>query len=288
MPRNRMDFVMGSFDALSSAISGLEAQSFALQNISGNIANAQTTAFKTTDTSFQDLLNAQFGDIQTSDEVQALSTRNTAQGAVQSSDISTFMAIDGDGYFTVEQPTSTGSGGEPSFVNGNAAYTRRGDFQLDGNGYLVNGAGFYLMGTPLDASDGKAAGQALEPLQFNSATLRKEEGALVSLSVESDGQVDGTFASGNTVALASIPLSSFRGEGFLQQGDGGTVTATSLSGAAQAGAGGTIVGSALEASNTDIAGQFSAMIMAQQAYGANTKVVTTSNEMLQTLTNMTL
>lgn len=249
---------MGSFDALSSAISGLEAQSFALQNISGNIANAQTTAFKTTDTSFQDLVNAQLGDIQASDEVQALSTRNTAQGAVQSSDISTFMAINGDGYFTVEQPTSTESGGEPSFASSAAAYSRRGDFQLDGNGYLVNGAGFYLMGTPLAASGGTAASQAVQPLQFNSATLPTGQGALVSLSVEADGQVDGT------------------------------VTPTSLSGAAQAGASGTIVGNALEASNTDIAGQFTAMIMAQQAYGANTKVVTTSNEMLQTLTNMTL
>ena len=47
---------MGIFDALNTAVSGLQAQSFALQNISGNIANSQTTAFKRTDTSFEDLV----------------------------------------------------------------------------------------------------------------------------------------------------------------------------------------------------------------------------------------
>ena len=50
---------MGIFDALNTAVTGLQSQSFALQNISGNIANAQTTAYKGTDTSFEDLLSDQ-------------------------------------------------------------------------------------------------------------------------------------------------------------------------------------------------------------------------------------
>ena len=48
---------MGIFDALTTAVAGLQAQSFALQNISGNIANSQTTGYKETDTSFQDLVS---------------------------------------------------------------------------------------------------------------------------------------------------------------------------------------------------------------------------------------
>ena len=103
---------MGSFDSLSSAISGLQAQSFALQNISGNIANSQTTGFKTTDTTFLDVLNAQFPSDRSSDGVQAMSTEtDTVQGAIQNSDISSFMAINGNGFFSVEQPSSVGSGG---------------------------------------------------------------------------------------------------------------------------------------------------------------------------------
>jgi flagellar hook protein FlgE len=277
---------MGSFDSLSSAISGMQAQSFALQNISGNIANSQTTAYKTTDTSFQDLLASQFPSVGFSDGVQPVSASNTTQGSIQSATTGTFMAINGDGYFTVERPTSTNVGGPPSFAGSSPAYTRRGDFQLDANGYLVNGAGNYLMGTP--ASSTGAASGTPQLLQFNSATLPTDQGTLQDISIGPNGQVQGNFSSGNTVDLAGIPLSSFSGEEFLQSGDGGTFTPTPQSGSAQTSASGKIVGSALEASNTDITDQFTAMIMTQQAYGANTKVMTATNEMLQTLTNMTL
>ena len=47
---------MGIFGALTTAVTGMRAQAYALQNISGNIANSQTTAFKRIDTSFEDLL----------------------------------------------------------------------------------------------------------------------------------------------------------------------------------------------------------------------------------------
>ena len=60
------------------------------------------------------------------------------------------------------------------------------------------------------------------------------------------------------------------------------------SGAAFANASGSVVGGALESSNTDIADQLTAMIQTQQAYSADTKIITTTDEMLQTLTNMVL
>ena len=47
---------MGIFGALTTAVTGMQAQSYALENISGNIANSQTTAFKRIDTSFEDLI----------------------------------------------------------------------------------------------------------------------------------------------------------------------------------------------------------------------------------------
>lgn len=279
---------MGSFDALTAAISGLQAQSFAIQNISGNIANSQTTAYKTTDTSFQDLLNSQLG-IDAPGGVQPLSTRNDTQGAIQPSQTSTFMAINGDGYFTVEKPTSTDASNQPTFGSNATAYSRRGDFQLDANGYLVNGTGYYLMGTPIDPTSGAATGTgAPKLLRFDAASLPTDKGTLQSLSLSQNGVIEGNFSGGTTVDLAKVPLSSFSGDEFLQESDGGAFTPTALSGTAIANASGNIVGSALEASNTDITDQFTAMIQTQQAYGANTKVVTASNEMLQTLTNMTL
>lgn len=157
---------MGIFDALTTAVTGLQAQSFALQNISGNIANSQTTGFKETDTSFQDLVTASLPSQQTSGSVLANSVAtNTVQGAIQSETVSTNMAINGNGYFVVSKPASF-SGNQPVF-NGVDLYSRRGDFQENANGYLVNGAGYYLSGIPLDRSTGNPVGSVPQVLQFS-------------------------------------------------------------------------------------------------------------------------
>jgi len=156
---------MGIFDALTTAVTGLQAQSFALQNISGNIANSQTVGFKETNTSFQDLVTAASPNAQTSGSVLASSVAtNSVQGAIQSAAVSTYMAINGDGYFIVARPTSF-SGNQPVF-NGVTLYTRRGDFQENRDGFLVNGAGYYLMGIPIDRSTGNAVGSVPQVLQF--------------------------------------------------------------------------------------------------------------------------
>jgi flagellar hook protein FlgE len=157
---------MGIFDALTSAVAGLQAQSFALQNISGNIANSQTTAYKETDTSFQDLVSAATVGQQTSGGVFASSVAtNTVQGTIQTETVSTDMAINGNGYFVVAQPTGF-TDNQPDFNNIDF-YTRRGDFQTNQNGYLVNGAGYYLMGIPVDPVTGNPQGSVPQVLQFN-------------------------------------------------------------------------------------------------------------------------
>src|SRR6185295_19372240 len=135
---------MGLFDALTTAVSGLNAQSFAMQNISGNIANSQTTAYKGIDTSFANMIP---GDSvptrQIAGGVIANSrATNNVQGTIQSTQSTTDMAINGNGYFIVQAPTGF-SGNQPLF-GGIDSYTRRGDFQLDANGYLVNGSGYFL------------------------------------------------------------------------------------------------------------------------------------------------
>ena len=79
------------------------------------------------------------------------------------------MAINGDGYFLV-QPPSGFSGATPIF-SGVDSYTRRGDFQLNANGYLVNGSGYYLEGIPIDPTTGNPAGNVAAPLQFQNNFL---------------------------------------------------------------------------------------------------------------------
>lgn len=136
---------MGIQGALSTAVSGLTAQSYALENISGNIANSQTVGFKRVDTSFVDLIPESAARHESSGAVASFSQlTNTIQGAPKTTGITTNMALNGDGYFVVKEPTGTLS--SPVF-SGSDLYTRRGDFATDSNGYLVNGSGKYLVGT---------------------------------------------------------------------------------------------------------------------------------------------
>ena len=165
---------MGIFGALTTAVGGLRAESYALENISGNIANSQTTAFKRIDTSFLDLipqtaLTAQLaGGVTT----QSRST-NTVQGDVQSASVATFMAINGNGFFAVQKPGSF-TDNTPVF-DGIDRYTRRGDFQLDKNGFLVNGAGYYLEGVPIDPTTGNPSGSSPQVLKFQNDFLPAQE-----------------------------------------------------------------------------------------------------------------
>ena len=74
------------------------------------------------------------------------------------------MAINGDGFFNVQKPTGTVDN-VPVF-NGVTDYTRRGDFQVNANGNLVNGAGYYLMGVAVDPKTGNPIGNVPQVLQF--------------------------------------------------------------------------------------------------------------------------
>jgi flagellar hook protein FlgE len=157
---------MGIFDALNTAVGGLQAQSFALQNISGNIANASTVGYKGIDTSFEDLIpDATSPDRQVAGGVTAYASQTiTTQGTVSASSVATNMAINGDGFFSVE--AAIGSVDNQPVFSGTADYTRRGDFQVNANGNLVNGAGYYLMGVAVDPKTGNPVGNVPTVLQF--------------------------------------------------------------------------------------------------------------------------
>ena len=144
---------MGIFDALTTAVAGLQAQSFALQNISGNIANSQTTGYKETDTSFEDLVSEAALGKQTADGVIASSVAtNTVPGHDPEHD-----GVDRHG----DQRRRLLRGGEADrafrqpagILRRQQLHPRRRLSDEQFGGYLVNGAGYYLMGIPVDASD---------------------------------------------------------------------------------------------------------------------------------------
>ncbi len=159
---------MDIFSALQTSVSGLKAQSYAISNISGNIANSQTTGYKRVDTTFVDLMNEQSAKRAIAGSVLAQSQlTNTIQGNVIASQVATNMAINGQGFFTVLQKIGDANG-QTSF-SGQTTYTRRGDFAPDKDGYLVNGAGDYLQGQNIDPTTGQPTSTGL--LKISNSTL---------------------------------------------------------------------------------------------------------------------
>src|ERR1700712_4019558 len=174
---------MGIFDALNTSVAGLQAQSYALQNISGNIANAQTTGYKGVGTRFVDLVpDSTNPDRQVAGGVTAFSQATiSSQGTVSTSNIGTYMAINGDGFFSVQKPSAQVDG-LPVF-NGVTDYTRRGDFQVNANGNLINGAGYFLMGVPVDAKTGNPLGNVPKVLQFQNNFVAAQATSTVQYSL---------------------------------------------------------------------------------------------------------
>ncbi|PJI55949.1 flagellar biosynthesis protein FlgE [Methylobacterium radiotolerans] len=145
---------MDLFRALQTSVSGLQAQSYAISNISGNIANSQTTGYKRVDTSFVDMVTESAPKREVAGSVLAQSQlTNSIAGNIISTTIPTNMAINGTGFFTVMHKTGDANS-QPTFDK-TPLYTRRGDFAQDKDGYLVNGSGAYLSGTTTNPTTGE-------------------------------------------------------------------------------------------------------------------------------------
>lgn len=173
---------MGIYGALSTAVTGLRAQSFALENVSGNIANSQTTGFKRIDTDFVDLIPDAATKRQTAGSVLAQSrSTNNVQGDVKGTSTETNMAINGNGFFVVEPAIGQSDGA--SVFSGANYYTRRGDFELDKSGYLVNGAGYYLKGLPIDPQTQNVSGSVPQVLQISNAFLPAHQTTRVNYEI---------------------------------------------------------------------------------------------------------
>ncbi len=165
---------MGIYGALATAVTGLRAQSFALENISGNIANSQTTGYKRIETSFIDLIPEAPIKQQIPGTViaQSRSTVNEA-GDIVSSSNDTYMAINGSGFFVVEKQIGQNDGN--AIFDGASYYTRRGDFDINKEGYLVNGAGYFLKGLEIDRATGNVSGSVPDVIQLSNAFLPAQQ-----------------------------------------------------------------------------------------------------------------
>jgi flagellar hook protein FlgE len=204
---------MGIFDALNTSVSGLQAQSFALQNISGNIANSSTVGYKGIGTSFEDLVpTSTTPDKQAAGGVTAHSQASiTTQGTVSATGVATNIAISGVGFFNVQKPIGI-TDNVPVF-DGVTDYTRRGDFQLNANGNLVNGAGYYLLGVTVDPKTGNPIGNVPQVLQFQNNFIPAQATTKITytanLPTRPSTVASSTAANGTLTALGGLNAADF-------------------------------------------------------------------------------
>jgi flagellar hook protein FlgE len=155
---------MSLFGSMTTAISGLQAQSRALGHVSDNLANSQTVGFKRTDTNFTDMLSTSGPSLHAPGSVLARPAfTHSLQGTIEQVENPIGLAIGGQGFFSVAQSRG--------FVNGlptfdeRQFFTRAGDFRMDRDGFLVNGSGYFLQGWPVNQQTGAPDRTVIQPIR---------------------------------------------------------------------------------------------------------------------------
>ena len=258
--------------SLSVAATGMMAQQLHVEVISNNIANMTTTGYKRRRAEFQDLLYQNQRRIGSSSSAEGtvvpagvqlgLGVKTAAvyriheQGELINTENSFDLAIQGDGYFVVELP------------NGDLAYTRSGNFQLSPDGELVTPDGYKIspgITVPQDA---------------------------VSVSINQEGTVSAKIAGQvEEQELGQLQLATFVNEAGLEAMGSNLLQETSASGEALGGPPGTeglgtVLQGFLESSNVNPVQEITALIAAQRAYDMNSKVISASDEMMATITQL--
>jgi flagellar hook protein FlgE len=278
--------------SLFSGISGLRVNQTMLDVTGNNIANANTVGFKASTTVFQDTLSQMLSGATADGAVRgginpmqvglgvqlASVSTNFGQGSAQTTGRTTDLMIQGDGFFVVQNANEQ-------------LYTRAGSFDFDRTGTLVTPAGNRVMGYSLD-NDGNPTGE-LRPVTLDPAgAVPPADGAeLVSYSIGPDGKVRGVFDDGVQRDLCQLAVADFTNPMGLEEAGGSTWRMSANSGEPQIGVAtqegnGTMVAGALEMSNVDLAAEFTNLILAQRGFQASSRVITTSDQVLEELVNI--
>ncbi len=250
----------------------MNAQSLSMDVIANNLANVSTTGYKKSQTSFQDLIyqHIEVPGAPTSDNgtvspsgiqvglgvTPAAVTKVFSEGDIVQTGNEFDIAIEGDGFFQIELP------------NGNDAYTRAGNFNLDGNGQIVTSEGYPLI-PAITVPD-------------NARQVTISDTGIVSALLGDDTE---------STELGNIDLASFVNPSGLLAIGRNLFRETESSGVATVGTPGSdgyglLLQGYLENSNVNLVAEVALMITTQRAFEINSQAVSTSDEMMQTVVQM--
>lgn len=257
--------------SMYSGISGIRAHQIKMDVVANNIANVNTVGYKASRVTFQEVLNqtiqpafasngASIGGINAQQiglgvSVGSIDVMHIPTG-VQRTDRPFDVSISGDGFFMVTDETDD-------------LYTRAGNFYIDEDGTLVTQSGY------------KVCDENGYIINFNPSNY-------TDLSIDKGGNVKGINAAGNVVTIATLGVTKFTNpQGLVKEGNN-LYRETPNSGIRSTGIPGSIgfsslIPGSLEMSSVDLSQEFTDMIIAQRGFQANSRVITTSNELLQEL-----
>jgi flagellar basal-body rod protein FlgG len=257
--------------SLHVAATGMAAEEAQLDAISNNLSNSNTVGFKKVRADFQDLMYQTVRaagtqstattqlptGLQVGTGVRMVSTtRLQGQGSIQQTNNPLDLAIQGNGFFVVQQ------------ADGTPAYTRDGSLKTDAQGRVVTSDG-----SPLEP-----------PISIPANALNVTIGADGTVSVTTQGQTTPT-------QVGQIQIANFVNPAGLSASGQNLFTATAASGDPQVGNPGTdgrgsVQQGSIEQSNVDVVEEMVGLISAQRAYEIDTKVVSAADQMLQSVTQL--
>jgi len=275
---------------------------------------SQTTAGASGGTATRGGVNAK--QVGLGSQLSAIDTIHSG-GSLQSTGNTLDLALSGDGFFMVADATVTGSETGDDLAAGeysNILYTRAGNFYMDSNGYLVNADGKYLVGSAAGednlVKDLDPAGVAYEKPGANTtldAGNMSKDGVITlpygekepiriptnaqSMSIGQDGTVSYVDVNGKLSWAGQLVITKFPNTGGLEKSGSNYYRETANSGdplvqfATVAGIG-SVNSGFLEMSNVDLSEEFTDMIVAQRGFQANTRIITTSDSILEELINL--
>ena len=311
-------------NSMNSGVSGMKSQQTKMDVTANNIANVNTYGYKSERVTFQDVMsntesNAQAPGMNGSGGVNPKQVglgvqvgsidKNNTIGTPQPTGRPLDFALDDQGYFVLQKD----DGDETKY------YTRNGAFTLDANGTLTNVDGYKVMGyqtadgQPIQNSKDFNAQEDLSepvgpitipnkmevpeldeegnPVLDENGNPKMKEITLMNFTIGQDGLVTGRYSDDNTYVIGQVAVTTFANPDGLEKTGGNNYVQSGNSGepnyvrAGQSGSGRLIQG-ALEGSNVDLATEFTDMIITSRAYQANSRTITTSDEMLQELINL--
>jgi flagellar hook protein FlgE len=295
--------------SLYSGVSGLKNHQTRMDVIANNISNVNTIGYKASRTVFADIYSQTVktasgatisgGGINAAQiglgvKLAAIDILHTS-AATSRTDNTLDLAIEGDGFFVIQS-------GDSKY------YTRAGNFYLDNDGNLVTSGGDYVLGLTGEW-DGRveADPDATPPVvgvqgtwkppaaptggSFNATDLDKINlDGFESISIDEYGVVRG-LVDGENVIVGYVAIATFQNNAGLEKVGNSYFAASPNSGAARfsmptSNAAGQINPGGLEMSNVDLSSEFTDMIITQRGFQANSRVITTSDTMLEELINL--